>query len=155
MKEEKRNPLIELRERLQELSGGLCDIGPGPYGIGADAIDSEVGFYLIFEPKCYTEDEIFPEAISEYKVSVEGFHQRSLEKVKPEELEKLAESNETNTAVTARTLKELSGKEIRVSREECIEAFGLMADAIMEGLKADGTFLDSEGQEEMGMSQQL
>jgi len=165
MKEEGTNPLIELRKQLLELSGGICDIGPGPYGIGASAVsDSEMGFYLVFEPKCYTDTETFPEGIPEYKVSVQGFYQKKLQEEKEEAAEseeqeerrEQAESGGENTEVVVRVLKEMEGKEIMVSRDQCLEALELMADEIMKSLKADGAGLDFEEKtQEQGMVQQF
>lgn len=154
MKEEKRNPLIKLRERLQELSGGLCDIGPGPYGIGASAVSSsEIGFHLVFDPKCYTETEIFPKEILEYKVTVQGFYHSDGRAVKPEELEKLAETEKPDTVKVAKMLKELEGQDIKASSEECIEAFGMMTEEIREELEREpATENQSEGME---MTQQF
>lgn len=154
MKEVKGNPLIELKRHMQELSDGFCDIGPGPNGIGASAVpSSEIGFHLVFDPKCYTETEIFPKEILEYRVTVQGFYHSDGRAVKPEELEKLAETENPDTVKVAKMLKELEGQDIKASSGECIEAFGMMAEEIREELEREPA---AENQSEgMEMTQQF
>ena len=46
------NPMLSLRQQIEEKSEGLCNIGPGPGGIGvSNPPGSEVYMLLMFEPK--------------------------------------------------------------------------------------------------------
>ena len=68
------NPMLSLRQQIEEKSEGLCNIGPGPGGIGvSNPSGSEVYMLLMFEPKPVQEGVVFPESVDGYSVRIAGF----------------------------------------------------------------------------------
>lgn len=138
------NPVMELAEKMSQLTEGLCSVGPGPYGFGTTtAPESKVLLCIEMEPtlkseeKAETEpemkaDEVFPERIAEYKMTVCGYGRESNEMLTAEELENMIAEENTETKTVAGALKAMQGEAVCVSREECIAAFKEMADKIME-----------------------
>lgn len=166
MRREK-NSVMELAEKIRQLTEGLCSVGPGPYGFGTTtAPESKVFLCIKMEPTLKTEekaepeperkaDEVFPETILEYKMTVCGYGRESNGMLAPEELETMivGENAETKTVVGA--LKALRGKEVCVSREECLDAFKKMADKIMEEVYPEEGEQAENLSENTGMIQQI
>ena len=67
------NPMLSLRQQIEEKSEGLCNIGPGPGGIGvSNPPGSEVYMLLMFEPKPVQDGVVFPESVDGYSVRIAG-----------------------------------------------------------------------------------
>ena len=105
MKENRKNPMLELRDMIYEKTEGMCLLGIGPYGIGMSvAPESEIQLYLHFEPEQYNEQETFPADVKEYMVKVIGCIGKE-EISSKEDLEefKVSENKETSTEFPLQT----------------------------------------------------
>lgn len=123
------NPMLSLRQQIEEKSEGLCNIGPGPGGIGvSNPSGSEVYMLLMFEPKPVQEGVVFPESVDGYSVRIAGFDEETDRELTKEELEQLLkESQNPTTQKIADTVLALSEPQY-ISTEECVNAFRIMAD---------------------------
>lgn len=126
------NPMLSLKQQIEEKSEGLCNIGPGPGGIGvSNPPGSEVYMLLMFEPKPVQDGMVFPESVDGYSVRTAGFDTETDRELTKEELEKLLkESQNPTTQKIAGTVLALS-KPHYISTEECVNAFGVMAEEAM------------------------
>lgn len=167
MKREK-NPVMELAEKIGQLTEGLCSVGPGPYGFGTmTAPESKVILCMEMKPALKPEekaepelerkaDEVFPDTIAEYKMIVCGYGRESNEMPTSEELETMMTEENRETKTVAGALKALQGEEVCVSREECLAAFKEMADKIMEEVyQAKEDEQAEKPSEDAGMIQQI
>ncbi|MBS5149633.1 MAG: hypothetical protein KHY76_01360 [Butyricicoccus pullicaecorum] len=126
------NPMLSLKQQIEEKSEGLCNIGPGPGGIGASSPrESEIYMSLMFEPEPVQDGVVFPESVEGYFVRTAGFDTETDRELTKEELEKLLkESQNPTTQKIAGTILALSEPQY-ISTEECVNAFGVMAEEAM------------------------
>lgn len=126
------NPMLSLKQQIEEKSEGLCNIGPGPGGIGvSNPPESEVYILLMFEPKPVQDGMVFPKSVDGYSVRTAGFDTETDRELTKEELEKLLkESQNPTTQKIVGTVLALS-KPQYISTEECVNAFGVMAEEAM------------------------
>lgn len=127
------NPMLSLRQQIEEMSGGLCRIGPGPGGIGtSNPLAAKIHLSLMFEPEQVQDGVVFPESTEGYFVRAAGFETETNRELTKEELEKLLkDSQDPVTQKIANTVLALSEPQY-ISTEECIDAFGIMADEELE-----------------------
>lgn len=126
------NPMLSLRQQIEEKSEGLCNIGPGPGGIGvSNPLGSEVYMLLMFEPKPVQNGVVFPESVDGYSVRIAGFDVETDRELTKEELEQLLKENQNSTTQKiACTVLALSEPQY-ISTEECVNAFRIMAEEAM------------------------
>ena len=127
------NPMLSLKQQIEEKSEGLCTIGSGPGGIGVSSPhESEIYMSLIFEPEQVQDDVVFPELIEGYFVRAAGFDTETDQELTKEELEELLkESQNPITQKIADTVLALSEPQY-ISAEECADAFEIMAEEKMQ-----------------------
>lgn len=124
------NPILQLAESIKNATNRLCEVGPGPYGFGVHTEgNSEICLVLSFSPDPVTDYVIFSDTIDDYEVKVKGYHRAEGEPVSPEEIAAYAASEQANSAtrLVAGAILALGKEPIRVTTEECNEAFDLMA----------------------------
>lgn len=132
------NPMLKLAGRLYDLSGGLCEAGAGPDGIGVSTSGgSRVHLIISFDQDPVQDHVIFPKKIKQYEVQVTGCWAESGEPIRQEELVELLDNAEPATQKVAEALWKLTQEAHTVSMEECNEAFDVLADCQMR--KAYGT----------------
>lgn len=125
------NPLLSLGQEMFDRTAGMCVIGPGPGGIGvANEKDSEIGLLLKFHPEAVKENEIFPQTILEYEVSVVAVQNTDFHELTVEELQRnLQEKKGTLTQLVAAAALSFTGHFVRVSRADCLEAYEALCEA--------------------------
>ncbi len=121
--------MLSLRQQIEEKSEGLCNIGPGPGGIGvSNPPGSEVYMLLMFEPKPVQDGVVFPESVDGYSVRIAGFDAETDRELTKKELEQLLKEDQNpTTQKIAGTILALSEPQY-ISTEECVNAFRIMAD---------------------------
>lgn len=125
----KENRLMVLVEELENRTEGLCRAGAGPGGIGVSASEETgIGVYLVFDPPAVQGDVVFPEETGEYMVRTCAFHRADGRELTGEELGEAMKSENPSARKVAEALMELIGERLCVSREECLEAFGQLAE---------------------------
>lgn len=142
-REEKRiNSLVWLAGQVLELSDGACSIGAGPYGFGTwTHPDSDIDVLFISDPPMWDENGIIPEGIDEYEIMLQGYDRQELvhrkwktDGMEPYDLEKgLQENAGEQTRKVAEMLRMYGSRTMRVTRRECTEAFGILAEQELEG----------------------
>ena len=124
------NQMIALANEMHQLSGGMCQAGAGPYGIGVSTdIRSPIGLFFSIEPDPFQDDQLFPDEISEYTVTVAAFWRDKNECLTPDEMEQLPQSSNPGVQTLTKTLLHLKDKSWTVSSDQYREAFQILADA--------------------------
>ena len=133
------NKILNLAESLYSLTNGLCNAGPGPSGIGVVTVDSsDIKLLLCFEPDPVCDDIVFPENVKDYQVAVQGVFKSDSSAVMPEDIDGLLVSGNPATQTVAAALKQLSGRTITVTADECIDAFYVLADQAVSAAEQVG-----------------
>lgn len=122
------NAMLDFLEEISRRTENLCQAGPGPYGFGvSNENQSDIGIVIAFEPSPVREDILFPEEITEYEVSIQVFGKKDDKMLAAEEMEALAQGMGGDTRRIAEAAGILSGNSRHVTREECLEAFDILA----------------------------
>lgn len=125
----KENRLMAFVEELENRTEGLCRAGAGPGGIGISASgEAGIGVCLVFDPPAVQGDVVFPEEAGEYTVRTCAFHRADGRELTGEELGEAVKSENLPARKVAEALMGLMGERLCVSREECLEAFGQLAE---------------------------
>lgn len=135
MKMDKRreNPLLKLRKEIYEHTEGLCTLGPGPGGIGVENKGgTEISLILSFFPSPVQNDVIFPEEIQEYGIELNAYVHGIGRYLNKAELESAQNSDVYEIQKIIETILFFRHQPIRVTREECVEAFDIMIREEME-----------------------
>lgn len=122
------NAMLDFLEEISRQTENLCQAGPGPYGFGvSNKNQSDIGIAVLFEPSPVRESILFPEEITEYGVSIQVFGKKDDKMLTAEETEALVQGADGDTRKVAEAAGILSGKSQHVTREECLEAFDILA----------------------------
>lgn len=122
------NAMLDFLEEISRQTGNLCQAGPGPYGFGvSNENQSDIGIVIAFEPPPVREGILFPEDIADYEVSIQAFGKKDEKMLTAKEVETLAKGMDGDTRRIAKAVGILSGNTRHVTREECLEAFDILA----------------------------
>lgn len=131
--EKKGNIMLDLIEKIQQQTEGMCTVGSGPYGFGitnSNLADISICFH--FYPDPIDRETIFPEWLQDYEVRLVAFGKASQRALGAEEVAALTQDKNTATAKVATLVEELSGQPYHVTREECVDAFDILARQALE-----------------------
>lgn len=127
------NAMLALIEEIHQQTENMCSAGPGSYGFGIrNNNPSDIGMVITFEPSPVKDNVIFPEDIPGYEVSVQAFSKEEQRLLEVCEVEALLIEGPPATRKIAGAVIGLS-KEIRhATRQECLEAFDVLAERELE-----------------------
>ena len=133
------NAMLEFLGEIGRRTGNLCQAGPGPYGFGvSNDNQSDIGIMVALEPPPVRENTLFPEEIAGYEVSIQVFGKKDDKTLAAEEVETLARGRDGDTRKIAEAAGILSGNSRHVTREECLEAFDILAGQELGSAEAPG-----------------
>lgn len=122
------NAMLAFIDEIHQQTENMCKAGPGPYGIGVrNQNPSGIGVVISFEPPPVKDHVVFPEDIPAYEVSVQAFSKEERRMLEAREVEALAEDENPDTGKIARAVTGLAKEARHVTREECLEAFDVLA----------------------------
>jgi len=122
------NVMLSFIDEIHQQTEKMCIVGPGPYGFGiANSHLSDIGMVLSFQPSPVKDHVIFPEDIPSYEVSVQAFSKREQKLLELSEAEGLLAAENPATSKIAGAVIGLSKESRHVTRDECVEAFDVLA----------------------------
>ena len=123
------NAMLALIEEIHQQTEKMCSVGPGHYGFGIrNRNSSELGMVITFEPSPVKDNVIFPEDVPGYEVSVQAFSKEEQRLLEVCEVEALLTEGTLATCKIAGAVIGLSKKIRHVTKEECLEAFDVLAE---------------------------
>lgn len=133
------NVMLALIDEIHQQTEKMCIVGSGPYGFGIrNSYLSDIGMVLMFQPSPVKDHVIFPEDIPSYKVSVQAFSKREQKLLELSKVEGLfAAENPATSKITGAVIG-LSKESWHVTRDECVEAFDVLARQELGNLKETG-----------------
>lgn len=137
------NKILELAERMRQLTSGICRVGIGPYGFGVrnDRV-SPMGLLVHLSPNPYGDEPLDPN-VKEISVSVSSFLWTEDKRTVPIETEEAVrmqeESSDPVTRLVASALRELEKAPFAVTIDECDDAFSVLAEKEMNWIDMDLT----------------
>lgn len=131
--EKKGNIMLDLIEKIQQQTEGMCTVGSGPYGFGITNSNlADIGICFHFNPDPIDRETIFPEWLQDYEVCLVAFGKASQRALGAEEVAALTQDKNAATAKVATLVEELSGQPYHVTREECVDAFDILTRQALE-----------------------
>ena len=124
------NPILSLGKEIFDRTDGMCEIGPGPGGIGVTVPQgSKISLLLLFEPYPVYDAGILPDGKSEIEVRVAGFGMGIKRELSEDAVKALMkEGQDPITRKIASAVLERSGESRKVTRDQYDEAFDVLAD---------------------------
>ncbi len=133
------NVMLALFDEIHRQTEKMCIVGPGPYGFGiGNSHLSDIGMVLSFQPSPVKDHVIFPEDIPSYEVSVQAFSKGEQKLLELSEVEGLLAAENPATSKIAGVVIGLSKESRHVTRDECVEAFDVLARQELGTLKEVG-----------------
>ena len=133
------NVMLTLIDEIHQQTEKMCIVGPGPYGFGiGNSHLSDIGVVLMFQPSPVKDHVIFPEDVPSYEVSVQAFSKREQKFLELSEVEGLLAAENPATSKIAGAVIGLSKESRHVTRDECVEAFDVLARQELGNLKEAG-----------------
>lgn len=136
MKQEERgNPILLLAEEIEKRTENLCMAGAGPGGFGVcNENASSIGLLIQLKPDPVKGDQVFPEGIDHYQMSVRAFSKCMERELETKDIIKAQQTGKGETKIVANAAAILSEQSCHVTREDCMDAFGVLAQREMDAV---------------------
>lgn len=131
------NKMLTFVEDIRVRTYGMCNVGPGPYGLGVcNTNPSQIAIALIIDPDPYSDSFPLIDENTTHTVTLQAYlkGEDNYKEISMEQVKQFCQDRDPATRKVAKAILALSAAPVQVSTKECDEAFSILYKQEIAGL---------------------